>query len=79
MGPVTDEIDRAQGFETFRRELELRAVAAGAHQLATPAGFGLCDDCTLPIAAARLRAVPGARRCAHCQGLRESAGLVLDR
>ena len=37
--------------------------------------FGRCADCGAPIAAARLRAVPMARRCKTCQvGLERKAG-----
>lgn len=67
MGRVSDIIDQAQRHEVFRRELALRAARAQAAQLAAPAAFGLCDDCGDAIEAARREALPGAKRCVHCQ------------
>lgn len=34
-------------------------------------GYGICSDCDKPIPQARLRAVPEATRCVHCQHERE--------
>jgi phage/conjugal plasmid C-4 type zinc finger TraR family protein len=64
---MSDVLDLAQRHEQFRRELALRAVRAGAEELATPAAFGLCDDCSDLIDAERRKALPGARRCLFCQ------------
>lgn len=64
---MSDVIDQAQQFETFRRELGLRAARAGAARLATPRAFGLCDGCGDPIEAERRQALPGARKCLTCQ------------
>lgn len=64
---MTDIIDRAQQIETFKRELEIRAARSGATALASPAAFGLCEDCADPIDAERRKACPGARKCLFCQ------------
>lgn len=68
---MSDDVDRAQEFETFRRELGLRAARSGLDHLADPSGFGLCDDCGDAIEQARRKACPGARRCLSCQEARE--------
>jgi phage/conjugal plasmid C-4 type zinc finger TraR family protein len=64
---VTDYIDDAQD-----RALELnrRAVAtriASIRVAGMQAGQTECDDCGGDIEAARLKAVPSARRCRACQ------------
>ena len=41
----------------------LRRLGSGA--------YGACDSCHKPIALARLRAVPSARFCLHCQASQE--------
>jgi len=64
---VTDQIDQAQRFEQFRRDLAVRAARAGVPALSTPSGFGLCDDCADPIEAERRQALPGCKRCLTCQ------------
>ncbi|MFN3582600.1 TraR/DksA C4-type zinc finger protein [Phenylobacterium sp.] len=64
---MSDVIDQAQHFEAFRRDLAVRAARAGAHELASPAAFGLCEGCGDPIEAERRRAAPGARKCLLCQ------------
>ena len=38
-----------------------------------------CRTCRWPIPRARLVAVPGARECAHCAGLREAKGRAVCR
>ena len=68
---MSDDVDRAQEFETFRRELGLRAARSGLAHLTHPSGFGLCDGCGDPIEAARRKACPGARRCLSCQEAHE--------
>ena len=64
---MSDQLDQAQAFEEFRRDLALRAARAGVPQLATPSGFGLCDDCGDPIERERIVVVPGCKRCLTCQ------------
>ena len=64
---MSDDGDRAQVHEEFRRDLALRAARSGASRLAQPSAFGLCDDCGEAIDAARRQALPGARRCMACQ------------
>ncbi|MDZ4370207.1 MAG: TraR/DksA C4-type zinc finger protein [Phenylobacterium sp.] len=64
---MTDQIDQAQVFEQFRRDLALRARRSGAHALARPSAFLLCDGCGDPIEAERRAVAPGARRCLTCQ------------
>lgn len=73
---MSDEADVTQDAEAFRADLAIRAARSGAADLATPSDFGLCLDCCAPIPAARRQAVPGARRCAHCQSRTERRGRV---
>lgn len=68
---MSDDIDQAQRFDQFRRDLALRARRAGVGELARPSAFGLCEDCIFPIPAARLDAIPGCRRCLTCQEAHE--------
>lgn len=68
---MSDEVDITQRAESFRADLAIRAARAGADHLARPSDFGLCLDCIQPIPAARRAAVPGAVRCAPCQGRAE--------
>ena len=73
-----DSTDRAAALSTAtlvsrlggqdKRELDeiadaLRRLGAGA--------YGVCDSCHRPISLARLRAVPAARFCLHCQAGQE--------
>ena len=64
---MSDEADDAQATEAFLRD---RAIAASTAQVAV-AGCEDCVDCDRKISAARLRAIPSARRCAKCQELVE--------
>ncbi len=41
--------------------------------------YGICEDCEVPIAPARLRAMPFARRCVKCQEQAELFEQVLQR
>ncbi len=58
-GAVQDQIDASVA----------DAVAHARAQLALTRGTGRthCEDCEEEIPAARRRAVPGVRRCVHCQ------------
>ena len=63
---ITTLMSRLAGQE--KRELDevagaLRRLGAGA--------YGMCESCHEPIALARLRAVPAARYCVHCQESKE--------
>ena len=49
---------------------ELDEVAAALRRLGSGA-YGMCESCREPIALARLRAVPAARYCVHCQESKE--------
>jgi phage/conjugal plasmid C-4 type zinc finger TraR family protein len=42
-------------------------VARARSQLGGGPSLGTCEDCGDEIPAARRRAVPGVRRCVHCQ------------
>jgi len=42
-------------------------ISRARSQLGSGAGLTHCEDCGEEIPAARRRAVPGARRCIHCQ------------
>lgn len=76
--PAGDDADQA--FERDRLtvendvlELHLAELAelAAARGRAAEGRYGLCVDCTAPIAAARLAANPIARRCTACQARHE--------
>ncbi len=64
--PIATLMSRLAGQE--KRELD--EVAAALRRLGSGA-FGVCESCREPIALARLRAVPAARCCVHCQANRE--------
>jgi DnaK suppressor protein len=49
---------------------ELDEIADAMRRLGSGA-YGVCDSCHKPIALARLRAVPAARFCLHCQAGQE--------
>jgi DnaK suppressor protein len=49
---------------------ELDEIADALRRLGSGA-YGVCDSCHKPIALARLRAVPAARFCVHCQAGQE--------
>ncbi|AGW12825.1 TraR/DksA C4-type zinc finger protein [Megalodesulfovibrio gigas] len=72
-----DEADQAQRAEAAFLEAAL-AKAGGARRAAELSGApGTldcpgCIDCGEPIPVARLRAMPGCRRCRDCQDLYES-------
>jgi RNA polymerase-binding protein DksA len=63
---MTTLMSRLAGQE--KRELD--EVAAALRRLGSGA-YGTCESCREPIALARLRAVPAARYCVHCQESRE--------
>jgi len=77
-GPVVDTADEAvadllsdlDNAETSRDLNELRELEAAQARLDAGA-YGLCEECGLEIALARLRAVPGAARCVKCQSVHE--------
>jgi RNA polymerase-binding transcription factor DksA len=56
--------------EVTRDLEELRGLEAALARIAD-GGFGLCADCGADIPLERLRALPGAERCAPCQARRE--------
>lgn len=64
---MSDEIDRAQAYDQFFREL---ALAERKPQLAGPSAL-VCEDCDEEIPEARRLAMPGCRRCVDCQTLHE--------
>lgn len=63
---MTTLMSRLAGQE--KRELD--EVAAALRRLGSGA-YGTCESCREPIALARLRAVPAARYCVHCQESKE--------
>lgn len=77
-GPVTDPADQSTAYllsdvdqaEVTRDLLEVRALEAAKARLAD-GSFGVCADCGLEIAFARLRVNPGAERCVNCQSVHE--------
>jgi DnaK suppressor protein len=73
MGPVAEE-DQAQITHDEFVSLHLNSLDYGQLRLIEEAldrmdsgGYGTCLSCEEPIAAKRLRAVPWARYCIHCQ------------
>lgn len=60
---MADEIDRAQAYDQFYRDL---ALASHRYEPAS-AGVDTCEDCGEEIPEARRRAMPGCRRCIDCQ------------
>jgi len=60
---MTDFMDRAQALE---QRLGDQALTVTTEGLALP-GLTVCEDCGNPISAARLEALPSARRCVPCQ------------
>lgn len=77
-----DEIDRAQAYDEFFRELALRnrgeARGTGnednllSSNLEPQSSNLCCEDCGEPIPEARRRAIPGCRRCVACQTMHEN-------
>jgi DnaK suppressor protein len=63
---ITTLMSRLAGHE--KRELD--EVGAALYRLES-GGYGMCEICHEPIALARLRAVPAARCCVHCQANQE--------
>jgi DnaK suppressor protein len=51
----------------------VRQIDAALERLAR-GSYGVCETCGLPIAVARLQAVPFATRCVPCQSAREGGG-----
>jgi DnaK suppressor protein len=49
-----------------RETAELGAIDAALARV-TAGTYGVCTDCTSPIASARLHATPETPRCIHCQ------------
>ncbi|TNF58043.1 MAG: TraR/DksA family transcriptional regulator [Burkholderiales bacterium] len=56
-----------------RESAELVAIDEALKRVAD-GSYGLCVDCGVPIATARLHANPTAMRCVDCQGRLEKAG-----
>ena len=54
-----------------REQAQFDEIAAALERLRT-GSFGVCEGCRGDIPVGRLRAVPAARRCLTCQGLREA-------
>jgi DnaK suppressor protein len=73
-----DSTDRAASVSTAslvsrlggQDKRELDDIADALRRLGSGA-YGACDSCHKPIALARLRAVPAARFCLHCQAGQE--------
>jgi len=77
-GVVGDEADQAfaktrAGVETELLDRHLRELDAieAARERISAGTFGVCPDCGVPIAPARLRANPAALRCTECQSRHE--------
>ena len=77
-GVVGDEADQAfaktrAGVETELLDRHLRELDAieTARERISAGTFGVCPDCGVPIAPARLRANPAALRCTECQSRHE--------
>ncbi len=57
--------------EVARDAGELQDILAAEARLAA-GSYGVCIDCDAPIPYARLAAYPTAKRCLHCQQIREA-------
>ena len=62
---MSDLFDRASELEDLHRQASLDTVMNRLAHCGSPASH--CDDCGEPIPPARLRVVPGCRRCVSCQ------------
>ena len=70
-----DALDHAQASEGAIERSALRKILdALPDPEPRPPRFRDCAECGEPIPAARLRALPGARRCVGCQREAEEAG-----
>lgn len=58
-----------------RERHEIEEIDAASARLETST-FGICESCALPIALARLRALPTARYCVGCQARQETARIA---
>lgn len=77
-GVVGDQVDQAfaktrAGVETELVDRHLRELSGieAARERINAGTFGICADCGLAIAMARLRANPSALRCTECQARHE--------
>lgn len=66
-----DEADRASALETRTREAAIRRTLDRRRRIADLPASGICRGCGEMIDEARLRAMPGARRCVECEGAAE--------
>jgi RNA polymerase-binding protein DksA len=55
----------------LNRDAQLRDDLRRAFEMLRDGSFGTCEDCGEMIAAARLRAIPWARRCVSCQEVQD--------
>lgn len=72
---MADEADEAQG----KAEAEVSRGIAAARARTGVNGSKTCIDCALPIAPARRKANPSAKRCIDCQEAFESGTPRLGR
>ena len=67
---VADLLSDVTLAEVARDVAEVRDINAAETRIAT-GHYGLCVDCGAAIGYSRLQAYPTAKRCVHCQSLRE--------
>jgi RNA polymerase-binding transcription factor DksA len=72
IGAEMGDRDRMLGLME-RGEIEVGEIDAAIVRL-RQGTFGTCESCTKPIPKARLRALPYARLCVHCQEMEENGG-----
>jgi len=71
---VVDDVERGQEREQLDRDAALDAWRRKAASAPSGIGASECIRCGEPIDPRRRAAVPGAERCAECQGTWEKYG-----
>jgi len=68
---ATDTYDREFSLGLVSSERRLLFELGNALKKIDDGTYGICEDCKLPIAKSRLKAIPYARLCVKCQEKRE--------
>lgn len=68
---ATDTYDREFSLGLVSSERKMLFELGAAMKKIEDGSYGICEDCQLPIAKTRLKAIPYARLCVKCQEKRE--------
>jgi len=68
---ATDTYDREFSLGLVSTERKILYELGDAFKKIEDGSFGICEDCKMPIAKTRLKAIPYARLCVKCQEKRE--------